>query len=276
MTKPEPSLNRNLADLLAVMSRLRDPATGCNWDLRQTYQSIAPSTIEEAYEVVDAIEREDYQHLREELGDLLFQVIFHSQLAAEEQRFSFADVVADLANKLVRRHPHVFPEGTLDSRRPAGSAPDETAIARMWEEIKEEERAAKGAVGLLDDLPLALPAMTRAAKMQKRASHCGFDWVHIDGVIAQVDEELHELQDAIARQSASDIAEEAGDLLFSAVNLTRHLGLDAESVLREGNRKFERRFRYIESRLAEEGSSPEKADVDYMERLWHEAKKAGL
>jgi ATP diphosphatase len=276
MTESESSLSRDLADLLTVMSRLRDPDTGCTWDLRQTYQSIVPSTLEEAYEVVDAIERQDYQHLREELGDLLFQVVFHSQLASEEQRFAFGDVVADLAKKLIRRHPHVFPGGTLDSRRPLGDVPDEPAIARAWEEIKEEERMAKGAVGLLDDLPLALPATTRATKMQKRASRCGFDWSQVEDVIAQLQEELGELEDAIARQNADDMAEEAGDLLFSAVNVTRHLGLDAESVLREANRKFERRFRYIEKHLAAQGMSPETADTSQMEGLWRMAKEAGL
>ncbi len=276
MTESRSTLSQDLTDLLTVMSRLRDPETGCSWDQRQTYKSIVPSTLEEAYEVVDAIEREDYQHLREELGDLLFQVVFHSQLASEEQRFTFGDVVADLAQKLIRRHPHVFPEGTLDSHRKPGHLADESAIARVWENIKEEERAAKGAAGLLDDLPLALPAMTRAAKMQKRASRCGFDWSRVEDVVAQLQDELRELEEAMDQQNADDMAEEAGDLLFSAVNLTRHLGLDAESVLREANRKFERRFRYIEERLAEQGKSPETADIRQMESLWCAAKEAGL
>lgn len=276
MAVSAPSASAGLHALLTVMRRLRDPDMGCSWDLQQTYQSIAPSTIEEAYEVVDTIERRDYQHLREELGDLLFQVVFYSQLAAEEERFSFDDVVADLANKLIRRHPHVFPEGTLESRRQPGTALDEKAIAKAWELIKEEERAAKGAGGILDDVPLALPATTRAAKLQKRASRCGFDWTHLDGVLAQVDEELGELRQAIAQQDENAIAEEAGDLLFASINLTRHLGLDAEAVLRAGNRKFERRFRYIENQLAAQGLSPEQADVALMESLWQAAKREGL
>lgn len=265
-----------LQDLLEIMSRLRDPATGCSWDLQQNYRSIASSTIEEAYEVVDAIEQEDYRHLREELGDLLFQVIFYSQLAKEEERFKFEDVVSELSAKLVRRHPHVFPAGTLESRRDPGVPLDEKAIAKAWEAIKEEERVAKGAGGVLDDVPQALPAMTRAAKLQKRASRCGFDWPDTDGVFSQVDEELRELQEAVADADTDAVAEEAGDLLFSIVNLVRHLRLDGETVLRAANRKFERRFNYIEQRLAEEGSSPEQADVETMENLWRAAKRSGL
>lgn len=265
-----------LQDLLEVMSRLRDPATGCNWDLQQSFQSIAPSTIEEAYEVVDAIERSDFNHLREELGDLLFQVIFYSQLASEEGRFSFNDVVNELSAKLVRRHPHVFPEGTLESRREPSKALDEVAIAKAWEAIKEGERAAKGSAGVLDDVPHTLPAMTRAAKLQKRASRCGFDWPDTGGVLQQVDEELQELKEAIAEQDKAAVAEEAGDLLFTVVNLLRHLKLDGETVLRAANRKFERRFSFIEQRLSEEGSSPEEADVAVMEKLWQAAKQSGL
>jgi ATP diphosphatase len=276
VAKQDASFQYDLSDLLKVMSRLRDPETGCSWDVKQNYRSIAPSTIEEAYEVVDAIEREDYHHLREELGDLLFQVVFYAQLAIEEQRFSFHDVVTELAAKLIRRHPHVFPEGTLLSERQPGKPLNEKAIAKAWEAIKEEERAAKGARGVLDDIPMGLPAMSRAAKLQKRASRCGFDWPDVRGVFAQLQEELQELQSAVSDGDQDAIADEAGDLLFAAVNLVRHLKLDGEAVLRQGNQKFERRFRYIESRLAEEGSSPEQADVEHMESLWQAAKRSGL
>ncbi len=276
MSSSESSKTYGMADLLMVMSRLRDPDTGCDWDLQQSYESIAPSTLEEAYEVVDAIERRDYQHLREELGDLLFQVVFHSQLATEEQRFTFADVVADLAGKLIRRHPHVFPEGTLMSRRDPNTKLDQRALAQAWENIKEDERAAKGSAGVLDDVPVALPALVRAAKLQKRASRCGFDWSDIAPVFDQVDEEVRELREAIIGQSAEEIAEEAGDVLFSMVNLTRHLGLDGEAVLRQANQKFERRFRYIEEQLAKSGKTPEQVPTDQLEDLWQRAKGVGL
>ena len=266
----------DLHDLLKVMARLRDPKTGCNWDLQQSYRTIAPSTIEEAYEVVDAIERDDFVHLREELGDLLFQVIFYSQLALEEQRFSFDDVVQQLAAKLVRRHPHVFPAGTLESRREGDKPVDEQVIIKAWEAIKEEERSAKGATGVLADVPVTLPATTRAAKLQKRASRCGFDWSDVTGVFNQLDEELQELREAINDADQQGIAEEAGDLLFTAVNLTRHLGLDAESVLRAANAKFERRFNFIEKQLADNGLSPELENIEQMENLWQAAKRSGL
>lgn len=276
MTQSHTLPDYDLRDLLTVMARLRDPDTGCDWDLQQSYRSIAPSTIEEAYEVVDAIERDDFVHLREELGDLLFQVIFYSQLATEEQRFSFDDVVQQLAAKLVRRHPHVFPAGTLESRRQPGKPADEQAIIKAWEAIKEEERSAKGATGVLADVPVALPATTRAAKLQKRASRCGFDWPDAAGVFRQLDEELRELKDAINEADQDSIAEEAGDMLFTAINLTRHLGLDAESVLRAANKKFERRFGFIEAQLAEQGLRPEPENLDQMENLWRAAKATGL
>lgn len=276
MTTADTSPQYALCDLLRIMARLRDPETGCHWDLQQNYRSIAPSTIEEAYEVVDAIERDDYAHLLEELGDLLFQVVFYSQLATEEKRFTFDDVVDRLCSKLVRRHPHVFPEGTPQSQRQPGQAMDDKVIAKAWEAIKEEERQAKGAAGVLDDVPLALPATTRAAKLQKRASRCGFDWSSVDGVFAQLDEETRELREAVDQNNKKAVAEEAGDLMFTAVNLIRHLKLDPETALRAANGKFERRFRYIERRLADGGSTPEQAEVDDLEALWQAAKREGL
>lgn len=265
-----------LAELLQVMARLRDRDTGCDWDLQQTYKSIAPSTIEEAYEVVDAIEREDFGHLREELGDLLFQVVFHSRLAEEDRHFSFGDVVDGLAAKLIRRHPHVFPDGTLESKRHPDDPSDQAAIVEAWEALKQKERKAKGVTGVLDDVPPGLPALTRAMKLQKRASVSGFDWPSIGGVIEQLEEELGELREAIAANDNDNMAEEAGDLLFAAVNLLRHLRLDPETVLRGGNAKFERRFRFIERELAKQGLHPQDADLASLEALWLAAKREGL
>ena len=185
-------------DLKRLMSRLRDPQTGCPWDVEQTYRSIAPSTIEEAYEVVDAIERNNLEHLKEELGDLLFQVVFYSQIALEEERFNLDDVVSDLVSKLIRRHPHVFPENTLESRASATRTPEQEAeIKARWEALKREERQAKGQAGLLDDIPLNLSALTRATKLQKRASSVGFDWPSMDGVIEKIEEELDEVKQAL-------------------------------------------------------------------------------
>lgn len=264
-----------LDDLKDLMRRLREPETGCPWDIQQTYQSIAPSTIEEAYEVVDAIERENYSHLKEELGDLLFQVIFYSQIATEEQRFGFDDVVSGLVTKLIRRHPHVFPDNSLASRiDPLAAHENEAKIKRGWEQLKQHERAAKGQTGLLDDIPLNLPALTRAAKLQKRASSAGFDWSSLDGVLDKVDEELAELKVAIKQRDPAAIQEELGDLFFSVVNICRHTRVDAETATRATNAKFEQRFRYIERILAEQGQTPQQASLETMDRLWQEAKTA--
>lgn len=264
-----------LDDLKELMRRLREPDGGCPWDVEQTYKTIAPSTIEEAYEVVDAIERENYVHLREELGDLLFQVIFYCEIAAEEQRFNFDEVVSDLVTKLVRRHPHVFPSGTLESRRdPQQTHDDQARIKQAWEALKQAERQAKGQAGLLDDIPVNLPALTRAAKLQKRASSAGFDWPSMTGVLGKIDEELAELKAAVDEQNSAAVAEELGDLIFSVVNACRHAKVDPETVTRATNAKFEQRFRYIEQRLAERGESVAEASLDTMDRLWDEAKQA--
>lgn len=266
----------SIDDLLYLMARLREPETGCPWDLTQSYASIAPSTLEEAYEVVDTIERGDYDHLEEELGDLLFQVIFYSQLAREEQRFDFERIVDGLVTKLVRRHPHVFPDGDL-SRRCSGAERDSAEVKGRWEAIKQQERADKGVTGSLDDVPLNLPALSRAAKLQKRASGQGFDWPDLAGPLAKVHEELAELEQTLqADTPASEVeakasrTDELGDLLFSVVNLARHLSIDSEAALRAANRKFEERFRWVEQAVPGELSehSPESLDS-----LWREAKR---
>lgn len=259
-------------DLLYLMARLRDPETGCPWDIKQDYASIAPSTLEEAYEVVDAIEKQDFGHLKEELGDLLFQVIFYSQLGKEEGRFEFGAIVSDLVAKLVRRHPHVFPEGTLQSRIDNRHTLPADVKAR-WEAIKQQERDEKAGgkhQSLLADVPLNLPALSRAAKLQKRAATVGFDWSDVQGPIAKVREELLEVEEALAAGDMAAVDEELGDLLFAVVNISRYLKLDPEQGLRRANQKFETRFRYIEDHL---GKPLAQASIEEMNALWDEAKK---
>ncbi len=263
----------NIDDLIYLMARLRDPETGCPWDIQQSYATIVPSTLEEAYEVADAIETRDYDHLKEELGDLLFQVIFYSQLGSEEGRFQFTDIVSTLVAKLVRRHPHVFPEGTLESRVQPGDGRDEAQIKAKWEALKQEERVAKGKRGTLDDIPLNLPALTRAHKLQKRAAGVGFDWPDITGVFAKIEEEVKEVQEAIVESDQPAISEEIGDLLFAVVNASRHLKVDPEGALRAASRKFEQRFGYVERNLAERDLTPEQTDLAEMDALWDEAKR---
>ncbi len=262
----------SIDDLLHLMARLREPGTGCPWDLAQTYHSIAPSTIEEAYEVVDAIEKSDFRHLREELGDLLLQVIFYSQFGTEDGHFTFSEIVSELVEKLLRRHPHVFPEGTLESRVTKAEQRDESAVKASWEKIKREEREDKGKLGILDDVPLALPSLSRALKLQKRAANVGFDWPVLDAVVAKLEEEVAELKRAIAGDDSEAAAEELGDLLFAAVNLSRHLKLDPEAVLRAGNSKFERRFRFVESRVRELGMAIDALSLEELDRYWEQAK----
>ncbi|MGH1371981.1 MAG: nucleoside triphosphate pyrophosphohydrolase [Cellvibrionaceae bacterium] len=263
----------NLDDLKQLMARLRDPQTGCPWDVEQSYRTIAPSTIEEAYEVVDAIEQGNLDHLKEELGDLLFQVIFYSQIATEEKRFDLDQVISGLVTKLIRRHPHVFPDNTLESRADANrSSEQESMIKQRWEALKREERQAKGQSGLLDDIPLALPALTRAVKLQKRASSSGFDWPSIEGVIDKIEEELAEVKQAIGDQDQAATREEFGDLLFAVVNGCRHQKVEPEGALRGTNQKFEQRFGYIEAELSKQGISVEDASLDMMDALWDEAK----
>lgn len=263
----------SIEDLKYLMSRLRDPDGGCPWDLAQSYQTIAPSTIEEAYEVADAIERHEYTHLKEELGDLLFQVIFYSQLATEEERFDFDQIVSDLVAKLIRRHPHVFPENTLHSRVSGErSQAQEASIKQRWEQLKVQERAAKGQQGVLDDVPLNFPGLTRAMKLQKRASNVGFDWPDVRGALDKVHEELQEVEQAITTHDSQAVAEEIGDLLFSVVNVCRHLKVEPESAIRATNQKFEQRFNAIEAELEQRDMTVEEASAVLLDQLWEQAK----
>ena len=258
-----------LGDLLAVMARLRDKDTGCPWDIEQSFVTIAPYTIEEAYEVADAIAREDFEALQDELGDLLLQVVYHAQMASEERRFAFDDVVDAIARKMIRRHPHVF-----------GDASREEFLTKdLWHRIKAEERAQHAGSGasLLVDVPQALPALTRAVKLQKRAAEVGFDWPSLAPVIEKAEEEVAELKNAIANKDESGtkrVAEEFGDLLFVMANLARHLKVDPETALRDANAKFTRRFKSIEAALAKDGRRPEDATLEEMDQLWDEAKAA--
>ncbi len=265
-----------LDDLLYLMARLRDPQQGCPWDLKQNYASIVPYTLEEAYEVADAIERGDFDHLPGELGDLLFQVVYYSQLASEEGRFEFAQVVDGITRKLIRRHPHVFPDGDLYGA-PDAAKLEEAAVKQRWEELKAEERAEKAAapeqLSLLDDVPAALPALSRAAKLQKRAAQVGFDWPAALPVIDKLREELDEVLEAMSNDDQPAIAEEIGDLLFVVVNLARHLRVEPESALRQANGKFERRFRFIEQCLREAGRPIEDCSLEQLDALWGEAKQ---
>lgn len=254
--------------LLAIMAQLRDPEGGCPWDLQQSFRSILPYTLEEAYEVADAIESEDLPGLRDELGDLLFQVVFLARMAEEQGAFAFPDVVAAICAKLTRRHPHVFGEADLK---------DEAAVCANWEREKAAERGAKGARGggVLTGVAQALPALVRAEKLQRRAASVGFDWDAIEGVFDKVEEELAECRDTVS--SNADHAErvhEVGDLLFSCVNLARHLGVDAEQALRAANHRFEARFAQVESGLEAQGLAPGHGVRDEMERQWGLAKAA--
>tara|TARA_R110000782_G_scaffold135393_2_gene227765 strand:+ start:223 stop:1041 length:819 start_codon:yes stop_codon:yes gene_type:complete len=268
-----------LDDLLYLMERLRDPQHGCPWDQQQTFESIVPHTLEEAYEVADAIAEGDYPQLAGELGDLLFQVVYYAQLGREADHFNWDQVVDGITRKLVRRHPHVFPDGHL--RTPAGTFTlDSDQVKQRWEEIKSQERLEKATrpeqLSLLDDVPHALPALSRAQKLQKRASRSGFDWAQSGPVVEKIAEELDEVREALARGDKKAVADEMGDLLFSVVNLARHLEVDAETALRQGNDKFERRFRYIERQLAERALGVKDVDLQQLDQLWDDAKQVGL
>ena len=296
--------------LIAIMAALRTPKTGCPWDLAQTHASIAPYALEEAYEVVDAIERGDMDDLRDELGDLLLQVIYHARIAEEAGAFSFDDVADSVSRKMERRHPHVFeasaPKPAVsgvdkiwaamrakreetssrqDSRGLLGaimasenrSTPDGSNAT--WDAIKAEERRAKagdGESGVLADIPLALPGLTRALKLQARASKVGFDWGDAKLVLAKIREEIDEIEQELDRDATEAVGEEIGDLLFAVTNLARHAKADPENAVRGANTKFERRFAFIEKKLAEKGSSPAQSSLEEMDALWSEAKRAGL
>ncbi|MCY1125833.1 nucleoside triphosphate pyrophosphohydrolase [Frigidibacter sp. RF13] len=255
-----------LPRLLEIMARLRDPSGGCPWDLEQTFATIAPYTIEEAYEVADAIERQAWGELRGELGDLLFQTVYHAQMAAEAGLFGFEDVATSIADKMVARHPHVFGSESRDK-----TAEDQT---RDWERMKAAERAGKAEGGVLDGVAAGLPALTRAVKLQNRAARVGFDWPSTDEVIDKITEEARELNDARQTLGETEIFEEFGDLLFVVANLARHLKIDPEAALRAANTKFTRRFRSIEAALAARGKRPEDSDLAEMDALWNAAKAA--
>jgi len=254
-----------LPRLLQIMRRLRDPQTGCPWDIEQDFASIAPYTIEEAYEVADAIERGAWAELEGELGDLLLQTVYHAQMGAEAGLFTFDSVANAIADKMVARHPHVFGAESRDK-----SAEEQT---RDWETVKAAERVAKGAAGVLDDVAVGLPALLRAVKLQKRAARVGFDWPDAERVLDKIAEETRELVEARDRLGPDEIAEEMGDLLFVMANLARHLNVDPEAALRAANAKFTRRFQYIETKLAERGKTPSKSDLTEMDALWTEAKR---
>jgi MazG family protein len=263
------SAEAQLLRLLSIMRRLRDPEAGCPWDVKQTFRTIAPYTIEEAYEVADAIERNDIEELRDELGDLLFQVVFHARMAEEAGHFDFSAVAQAISDKMVRRHPHVF--ATAEER-------DAESQTVAWEAQKAEERAARAAsegrdASVLDGVIASLPAMTRALKLQKRAARVGFDWPSTAEVFDKIDEEILEIKEEIENAGSDDALEdEVGDLLFVVVNLARHLKVDPDAALRRSNAKFDRRFRHLEARLAAAGKSLEESDLEEMERLWQEAK----
>ena len=268
--------SRDIARLLDIMAALRSPETGCPWDLAQNFSTIAPYTLEEAYEVADAIARGDLADLREELGDLLLQVVFHARMAQERSAFDFGDVVAAITEKLVRRHPHVFGQESSSDYKHTPQA-----VEGLWERIKaqeaQEKAGRKGASadeGALAGVPVALPALTRALKLQAKASKVGFDWNDPRAVLRKIREEADEIEAELDRAERDDAATaaEVGDLLFAVVNLARHLRADPEAVLRQTNRKFERRFAAIERALAAQGKTPLEATLAEMEALWNEAK----
>jgi ATP diphosphatase len=260
-------------ELLKIMSMLRDNEHGCPWDRKQTFETIAPHTLEEVYEVVDTIERGDYPHLPNELGDLLFQVVFYAQIGKESGLFDYDTIVAEITNKLLTRHPHVFPDATVESFGIKKELSPEQ-VEGNWEEIKAKERQNKAGadVSILDDIPKAFPALTRARKIQKRVANEGFDWPDISGVLDKVDEECDELKEAISSGSGDAIEEELGDLFFTLVNLARHLKIDPESSLRKANEKFEHRFRALETQVNASGKRIEDLSLESLEEYWQAVK----
>lgn len=258
-----------LANLLRIVQRLRDPEHGCPWDLAQDFQSIVPSTLEECYELVAAIEAQDYPHVEDELGDVLFQVVFYAQLGRERGLFDFASVVHRLADKLLRRHPHVFADARIEGVPGDGGA---AQVQERWEAIKAAERADRDQHGVLDDVPVALAALPRAQKLQRRAARVGFDWPDTRAVQRKLNEELAELREALAADDSEAIAEEFGDLLFTLVNLGRHLQLDAETALRGASRKFEQRFRRMEASARARGVGLDSLSDSALDELWEAAK----
>lgn len=279
------SQHYQIEHLLYLMQRLRDPRKGCPWDRKQTFATIVPFTLEEAYEVADTIERQDFVHLKEELGDLLFQVVFYAQMGREQGLFDFEAVVDSIVRKLLRRHPHVFPDGTLESELADGVVVTEETIKANWEAIKKAERAEKAAAGLeettpgaLSDVPVGLPALSRAEKLQKRAALEGFDWDDINPVFDKIQEELEEVREALAQESdpakrQQRLQDEMGDVLFACVNLARFLKVDAEASLRQTNRKFETRFSAIEQLVGEQGKEMRDLTLGELDELWEQVKR---
>ena len=268
----------SIHDLTELMARLRDPETGCPWDLKQDFASVLPHTLEEAYEVADAIERQDWPHLEEELGDLLFQVIFYGQIGRERALFDVASVIDKLVAKLIRRHPHVFPGGQLQAQRDPSVTPEEAQVAANWDAIKQQEKQLKQAqgrlqtdAGLLADVPVALPAISRALKLQKQASKVGFDWPDTTGVVAKIHEELAEVEAELAAGDQQALASEIGDLLFAVTNLARHAGVDPEQALRGTNQRLTTRFTRVEQQINAQGGW-DIATPDTMEAAWVQAK----
>jgi ATP diphosphatase len=284
-----------LSDLIYLMQRLRDPESGCPWDIKQTFDSIVPHTIEEAHEVAEAIASQDWPHVEEELGDLLFQVIFYSQLGDEQALFDFSSVIDVLVTKLIRRHPHVFPNGNLQAQRDPNSCPSDAEIKAQWQIIKQQEKALKAVspsavtsllkspnaltlVAYLNDIPTSLPALTRADKIQQAVSMRGFDWSEIQGVLDKVREELQEVEDEIEEADVQRLQHEVGDLLFASVNVARHLGINPEQALAQANRRFSERYSLVAESLADKGRSLELGNSNHvssgeMEQAWVEAKK---
>ena len=258
--------SRDVSRLIEIMAALRTPGSGCPWDLEQNFRTIAPYTLEEAYEVADAIARDDLAGLKDELGDLLLQVVFHARMAQEQGAFDFADVVETITSKLVRRHPHVFADAEGKTAK---------AVEGLWERIKAQEKSERGdrtPSGALAGVPVALPALARALKLQDKAGLVGFDWNDPRAVLAKIREEADEIEAELDHNDKSRVAAEVGDLLFAVVNLARHLDADPEGVLRETNLKFERRFAAIEQALAHRGKAPQNASLAEMDELWNEAK----
>lgn len=265
-------------DLKTLMARLRDPEDGCPWDLKQTYRSIVPHTLEEVYEVIDTIEREDYEHLSEELGDLLFQVVFYAQIAHDDNRFELDDVIDKLVAKLIYRHPHVFPDGTLESRAQKGAATS-IDVAGQWERLKAKEKAISSTaehskMRILDDVPAALPGLIRAKKLQSKAAKVGFDWPSVEDVFAKAHEELEELKEAVAVGDSRSIESELGDVLFVLANLARHTKVDPEQAVRSTNQKFENRFGFVEDAVHSTGKRWEEFSLDELDAFWNQAKQS--
>lgn len=303
MNSPDSS-RYDLADLVYLMQRLRDPNTGCPWDIKQTFNSIIPHTIEEAHEVAEAIGNKDWPHVEEELGDLLFQVIFYSQLGDEQALFDFSSVIDVLVTKLIRRHPHVFPKGNLQAQRAPNSCPSEEEIKTQWQVIKAKEKSLKEEkvnkqsikqsikqgdqyiteqgkfelIEYLQDIPVSLPALTQADKIQKKVSLRGFDWTEISGVLDKVREELQEVEEEIELADTDRLTHEIGDLLFASVNVARHLGINPEQALGQANRRFSERYSIAANNLEQQGRALELGNsnnvgADEMEAAWQEAKR---